>query len=259
MNGVRIFLLCAAGAASPAALGQFLANPLTITVSNALGSTTTVITAADGDSIPGGFLWSGGEIELRDDVTNDLLATFSQGSVRAFDSALVPDFPTQVAFGYNITAIGGDTTVTIETGEWQITPPDDQIVRATSSIALTDLLDDGASVVGNFSDGSIYQSSVNETLLTSSLHSSLTVAAGGAAPVTETLTDPLSGIPVGLANEPFEPIGGSISSISARVSFVLSEGDNVNGTTAFFVVPTPAAASLVLAGLGIGFRSRSRA
>lgn len=249
--GLALVLTAVSGTALGSVSGPYV---LEMAVSNAAGTETCQYNVPIGmlrtdDEEPGMHSWSlPTEIVLTSTQSGVELATVKGLSVEYWDDP-------QVRLNFNVIAGAADTSFTINSSKVAIglTNP---YAYASASVTLTDgIAGGGATLTGQYAGGMMYEARYNDG---ASKYTNLLVCNPLTAPAnfTSTLSDRYPG-PVSSTDRTV--IGGSVTNAQAQVSFLLSAGDQANGTSRFDVSATPEPATLALLALGgLVMRSRRR-
>ena len=124
----------------------------------------------------------------------------------------------------------------------------DAALRATAGVTVTDNDANGATLTGEGAGGSFFNAAYNGGTTFADLIS---------GPFTTSVAGSNSGAQdFPAAPGAFDPIGGTLTDIQAQFNFTLSANDSASGTSGFFSIPTPGAATLIALGGLAGLRRR---
>ncbi len=141
----------------------------------------------------------------------------------------------QVLVNFAVTAGGTNTNFSISSALVAFSPLTNPQAFATAAVTVTDNDSNGATVSGSFPGSKAYEATYNGG----------TVFADLVSPVIA----PVDSSNIGSQRNPLAgtiPIAGSVSSIAAGFSFVLTASDSASGTSRFSVVPEPSTVVLSL-------------
>lgn len=228
---------CAALSVAAASAGDV---GFSITATNANGTGTFQVIWDDGPAD-----WSLDEpVSLVDPVTDEIIATLEDASVD-----VGPDFPIEngpnpniINLGFAVQAGAMDTMFTIDSGLLAFAPISNAMGRASAAFTVTDLNFNSATLTGQGPNSGGYLAQYNGFVPTGS-----TFAEG-----IDSVFAP-TGSNFGTLNMPGGPgflnIPGTVSDMSARVTFELTAGDIASGTSNYEIIPEPA--TIALLGLGL--------
>ena len=248
MKGHESRWLIAVGVASVLSAGA-LAGPTTalrIDANSSLGSGYFEVTLDDGVTLPdGSFFWSlGAPVTITDTNSGMSIATLSFGSIMLGASGVV-------SHSFVVQAGNAATNFALGSGLVNLGPIANPYGRASSGITLTDTNGDGANLTGNFAGGTMFEAFYDAGAVFANL---LTGPFGFATPFdSKAMSDEY---PAGAGN--FAAFTGPASQIGIHWDFLLSANDSAGGTSVFVVIPTPAAATMLLAGFGVMTSRRRR-
>lgn len=243
---------------SVSASAQNIVGPaFSIVATNDTGTSTfTVDPNTDGLAIPGQgmYLWSfaqfvpGGIIELRDDVTNDLVAVLTNGVVAIQDGSTGENPVIGMAFA--VISGSTDTTFRIESGLVDVPDFDQPIARTSAGLTLTDADGDGsASLTGDLASGLAFEAVASGSLF-GALHSGLAVNSTNGSAAIDLDFPNGDGI--------FGPIGAPLTTMNTAFEFTVSAFDTASGTSTFGAINIPAPGAAFLLTLGGIVASRRR-
>lgn len=205
-----------------------------ITATNDQGTGNVQVSSDQGSWNGDTYTWIGGGINITS-LSGDVIATLT--SARVMYQA-----DPQVGIIFDVLAGATDTQFTISSGLLSFAGISGATGVASAGLTVTDAgQDDGALATGNGgSGGSAYQANYNGlapagTLFAEFIPSVAVSTPGG--------SNSGSGSTGG-----FIAIPGTVSSMSAQYSFLLSADDSASGTSNFVIIPEPASLGLLLAG-----------
>lgn len=205
-----------------------------IEATNSLGSGVYEVTADQGSWDGDTYTWGGGNVDIMDEGGN-VIATLMHAQVNAVADP-------QVGILFDVVAGATDTQFTISSGELSFPAITNATGVASAGLTVTDAgQDNGAIATGNGgSGGSAYQANYNGlapagTLFAEFIPSVIVSTPGGSSTG--------SGSTGG-----FIAIPGTVTSMSAQYSFMLSALDSASGTSNFVIVPEPASVALLALG-----------
>jgi hypothetical protein len=249
LAGATVSLLLAAGVCLPAsALATAIPIGSKITVKAIAGSQSGVVEFAfpAGATINGTYDWSAADLPLTIKAAdNTVLGTIK--SLRVSYNA-DPD----VTVGFDVTAGSQTTQFQISTAALTFAPMSNATAYAVASATVTDQDNSGfAKLSGKIPQSwgaSACQAFYNGNTSWADFIYSMTVFSAGAQSVAE------EGRPAPTPSNVRAPVPGQVSSIAMKWDFSLTSNDRAFGSSTFSVVPEPAAAVLLLAGLGCAIR-----
>lgn len=238
----RAACVLAAAVLAPAALADLPDVIFSIEASGSNGSGTYEVSLDDA-----GWERSGSEWEYSDDshisITdpNTGKEVFSLSGVEVFFRA-----DPQINIAFSVQAGSVDTSFTITSNTLNFPTISNAQGQASSAFTVTDTNNNGASLSGNGAGGNSYEAFYNGSNLFSGQILGLNVAAGSQSNSTAE-NDPAVG---------YRAVGGSVSDMTAQVSFTLSARDLASGTTTYEIVPEPSALALLALGALSLFRRK---
>ncbi len=248
-NKLRALCFAAAGALSiGAAANAGITDPfIFIRATNGSGTGTLTIPVVDATPGPNGsFSFS---LAAPFDIMDGPNVI---GTVTQLNSSVRPTFGTQpntITLSFTFFAGASDTRFEVDSNLFAIDPLLDEAARATAAITVTDSNGNGVTSTGGGAGGAHYTAQYNGqpgTAFASLLVGPVT--AGNGQSNTADDRAPATG---------FTALGTDVTDMSARWDFTLSAGDQVGGTSSYFLVPAPGAIALLgLAGLTMGRRNR---
>ncbi len=160
--------------------------------------------------------------------------------------AVTLDGDPAVSLNFSLTSGGSATTVTITSATVFFAPIVNPEAYAVAGVTLTDNNSNGATATGLQSGVKLYEATYNTTVGWADLVGSLSALVDNTAIGNERM--PLVGRQV---------IPATVSSIQSEFKFILSAGDSISATSRFYVIPEPAAMSLLAIG-GLALLRRRR-
>jgi len=182
------------------------------------------------------YNWSAGGIDLQDE-DGDIIGTLGSASIMMMADPIVVVF-------FDVQAGAADTLFTFGSGLLSFPAIGGATGSATTAMTLNDADGDGSAALdgaGGSSGGMSWQANYNGLAPAGTIFAEFVP---GMSVVGPDLHDEASASTGG-----FQPIPGSISSMSVAYNFVLSAEDSASGTSAFVVVPEPASLLLLIGGL----------
>lgn len=236
---------------SSAALAGISDPFLIVNASNGSGSGSFMVPLADTSPSGGGRTYS---LLMPVDIMSgpNVIATITQ-----LNSSVIPATGTQpnrISVSFTFFAGTSDTHFTVDSALFNIAPIMSEAGRATAGYSITDSDNNGVTLTGNNAGGSAFSARYNGG------------APGAGTSFAELIAGPRSAGPGQTAsgNETtppgagqFGPIGTHVNNMTDHWDFTLTAGDQVGITSAWFIIPTPGAFSLLaLAGFSVARRTR---
>jgi hypothetical protein len=234
---------------SSAALAGISDPFLVVNASNASGSGSFIVPLADTTPSGGGRTYT---LAMPIDIMSgpNVIATITQ-----LNSTVVPgsgSVPNRISLAFTFFAGTSDTHFTVDSALFNIAPIMDEAGRATAGFTITDSDNDGVTLTGNGAGGNSFSARYNGQAPGGTSFAELLLGASTGAGQSTTRN---ASSPPGAGG--FTPIGTDVTNMSDRWDFTLTSGDQVGVTSAFFIVPSPGALSLIgLAGLSLARRNR---
>ncbi len=235
---------------SSAALAGISDPFLVVNASNASGSGTFMVPLADTTPSGGGRTYT---LAMPIDIMSgpNVIATITQ-----LNSTVVPgsgSVPNRISLAFTFFAGTSDTHFTVDSALFNIAPILNEAGRATAGYSITDSDNDGVTMTGNNPGGGAFSARYNGQAPGGTTFAELIAGPRSAGPG-QTASGNES-TPPGAGQ--FLPIATDVNNMSDRWDFTLSSLDQVGVTSAWFVVPSPGALSLLgLAGLSLARRNR---
>lgn len=214
------------------------------------------VTADQGSWIDGTFVWEmeAGEVyewsRPAKDGGRETVAVLDGGSVEVGNGGLRAN-EESVSLSFSVLAGSQDTQFMVRSALLSFPTIQDPTGLATGAFTLrnTDDLDGvPATLVGGANEyvGDAYYAAINghtsDMPMPTAFHTAIDqITHSGFGNKVESFEYPLGG--------GFTPVGESVSSMSSQIAFTLSADDAATGSTVFAIVPEPAAALMLLAGL----------
>jgi len=236
MSRIRISVVsfAAVAAFSGPAFADLSSVVFSVTAANQQGSGTYQATIDQGSWSGETYTWTGGGVDITDS-SGEVIATL-------VSARMMYQADPQVGIIFDVLAGGTDTQFTISSGLLSFPGFGGATGVASAGLTVTDAgQDDGAVATGNGGSGnSAYQANYNGLAPAGTIFAQFIPSVVVANP---------GGTNTGLGSTGgFLPIPGTVSSMSAQYSFLLSANDSASGTSNFVIIPEPASLGLVLAG-----------
>lgn len=205
---------------------------LRVQASSSLGSAEFLVPVSSLQEFPAGSgsyrFFQLTPIQMTDTNTGNLIATLTQGVI------FLDPSPTPARIGLNFTMVSGDATtqIVLRSALMDSLAATPATGEGSAGLTLTDLGQNGASLVGNGPTGGAYLAQYN-----------------GLTPIGATFLEGMnalgtSGTMVDSVSRPLAAIPGQVDDMSAQFGFTMTGNDQVSGTSTYRITPEPASLAL---------------